>query len=113
MSSAPTGLDVREYAYSFFVYRTTDGNSHFITARNNWLITKVQLFAGPTEECSFVFGGASSSIDVAAGGCLTLEPNGGFRGGMSISGEGALLIVEYWYQARASGQRPTITVNPP
>lgn len=112
MSSGPVGLDSREYGYSYFFYTVPDGNSHFITARNAWLVTKVQIYAPAAEDVSFIFGSISSEATIKAGGCLILEPNGAFRGGMSIVGEGAVLVVEFWYQASPSGP-PLITVNPP
>lgn len=111
MSSGPVGLDSREYGYSFFFYTVPDGNSHFITTRNQWLVTKVQIYAAPAEPVSFVFGSISSEATIAAGGCLTLEPNGAFRGGMTISGEGAVIVVEFWYQAAPSGS-PSVSVTP-
>lgn len=113
MSSAPSGIDVREYAYSYFPYRCVDGNAHFITARANWLVTKVQVYAAADTPAEFVMGGEAPGIDIAAGGCLTLEPNGAYRGGMTVSGQGLLIIVEYWYQTNATGQRPPVTVTPP
>lgn len=111
MSSGPVGLDAREYGYSYFFYTVPDGNSHFITTRNQWLVTKVQIYAAAAEPVSFVFGSISSEATIEAGGCLTLEPNGAFRGGMSISGEGAVLVVEFWYQAAPLGP-PTVAVTP-
>ena len=112
MSSGPVGLDSREYGYTYFFYTVPDGNSHFITCQNQWLVTKVQIYAAAAEDVSFVFGSISNEATIKAGGCLILEPNGAFRGGMSISGEGAVLVVEYWYQA-APGGSPRPTVNPP
>lgn len=110
MSSGPVGLDAREYGYSFYFYTVPDGNSHFLTTRGQWLVTKVQIFAA-AEDVSFVFGSISNEATVKAGGCLTLEPNGGFRGGMSIDGEGAVLVIEFWYQASPTGS-PTVEVSP-
>jgi len=112
MSSGPVGLDVREYSYSYFAYTVPDGNLHFITAQNGWLITKIQLFNATVEPAELFFGGLAPTITVAPGGCLTLEPNGAYRAHMSVGGEGALLIIEYWYQASPDGH-PTINVNPP
>lgn len=111
MSSGPVGLDVREYGYSYYFYTVPDGNSHFLTTQNQWLVTKVQIFAPAGESVSFVFGSISNEATIAPGGCLTLEPNGAFRGGMSISGEGAVLVVEFWYQASAQGS-PPVSVTP-
>ena len=111
MSSGPVGLDAREYGYSYFFYTVPDGNSHFITTKNQWLVTKVQIFAAAGAPVSFVFGSISNEATIAAGGCLTLEPNGAYRGGMSIDGEGAVLVVEFWYQA-APGGSPSVQVTP-
>ena len=110
MSSGPVGLDAREYGYSYKFYTVPDGNSHFLTTQNQWLVTKVQIFAAAAP-VSFVFGSISNEAFIAAGGCLTLEPNGAFRGGMSITGEGAILVVEFWYQASNQGP-PTVSVTP-
>jgi len=111
MSSGPVGLDAREYGYSYYFYTVPDGNSHFLTTHNQWLVTKVQVFAPAAEPVSFVFGSISNEATIAAGGCLTLEPNGAYRGGMSISGEGAVLVVEFWYQAAPNGS-PPVSVTP-
>lgn len=111
MSSGPVGLDSREYGYSYFFYTVPDGNSHFVTTHNQWLVTKVQIFAAAAEPASFVFGSISNEAFLEAGGCLTLEPNGAYRGGMSITGEGAVLVVEFWYQAAPNGS-PPVSVTP-
>lgn len=111
MSSGPVGLDSREYGYSYFFYTVPDGNSHFVTTHNQWLVTKVQVFAAAAEPVTFVFGSISNQADIAAGGCLCLEPNGAYRGGMSITGEGAVLVVEFWYQAAPNGS-PPVSVTP-
>lgn len=110
MSSGPVGLDVREYGYSYYFYTVPDGNSHFLSTHNQWLVTKVQIYAAAAP-ATFVFGSISNQADIAAGGCLCLEPNGAYRGGMSISGQGAVLVVEFWYQASPDGS-PTVTVIP-
>ncbi len=112
MSSGPNFLDAREYSYSYFSYVVPDGNLHFITAQNRWLITRIQLFAAAAEDAELFFGGLAPTVAVKAGGCLTLEPNGAYRAHMSVGGEGALLIIEYWYQADPNGP-PQINVNPP
>lgn len=111
MSSGPMGLDAREYGYSYFFYTVPDGNSHFITTRNEWLVTRIQIFAAAAAAATFVLGSISNQADIAAGGCLTLEPNGAYRGGMSVSGLGAVVTVEFWYQASAIGS-PTVVVTP-
>lgn len=110
MSSAPSGLDVREYAYSYFFYTVPDGNSHFVECKNNWAITKIQVFAAAAP-VSFVLGSISSEATIQPNGCLTLEPNGAHRGGMSIDGLGAVLVVEFWWQANTAGV-PPVSVTP-
>lgn len=110
MSSGPMGLDAREYGYSYYFYTVPDGNSHFLNTKNQWLVTKIQIFAAAAP-ATFVLGSISNGADIAANGCLTLEPNGAYRGGMSISGLGAVLVVEFWYQA-APGGSPPVEVTP-
>jgi len=99
MSSGPVGLDVREYVYGMFPYTVQAGGFQKINAFNAWLVTKIQLFAGANAVQLGV--GPGNSIQVAANGCITLEPNGAFRGPIDVIGEGAYLIVEYWFQAQA------------
>jgi hypothetical protein len=111
MSSGPVGLDVREYGYSYYFYTVPDGNAHFLRTNNAWLVTKIQVFAEASTPVSFVFGSISNEAFIAAGGCLTLEPNGAYRGGMTITGQGAVLIVEFWYQASNDGP-PPVQVTP-
>lgn len=111
MSSGPNFLDAREYGYSYFFYTVPDGNSHFITTKNQWMVTRVRLFAAAAVPATFVFGSISNEADIAAGGCFELEPNGAYRGGMSVSGQGAVLVVEFWYQAAPDGP-PTVQVSP-
>lgn len=111
MSSAPTGLDVREYAYGYLEYVVPDGNNHNITTRGQWLITKIQFYAAADTPASFISSLAGNEISVAAGGCLILEPNGAMRGAMNVEGQGAVLIVEYWYQARADAGSPAVVIT--
>jgi len=112
MSSGPVGLDVREYVYGMFPYTVQAGGFQHIDAFNDWLVTKIQLFAGANPVQLGV--GPGNSILVAANGCITLEPNGAFKGAIDVLGEGAYLIVEYWFQAQAGAfvQSIQITVTP-
>jgi hypothetical protein len=99
MSSGPVGLDVREYAYGHFSQVINAPGFWEISARKNWLVTKVQFYAGAN-------GGQlaldpNPAIVVAANGCLILEPNGAFRSKIEALGVDSLLIVEFWFQALA------------
>lgn len=99
MSSGPVGLDVREYAYGHFSQALNVAGFWEISARKNWLVTKVQFYTGPNpgqlalDPCP--------AIVVAANSCMVLEPNGAFRSKVEVLGVGALVIVEYWFQALA------------
>lgn len=104
MSSGPVGLDVREYAYGVYNYRPPDGNGHSLSAGKDWLITKIQFYAGPADDARIALGSlVSNQLTLAAGGCLILEPNGAHRGDIFLDGDGSLLIVEYWFQANPQG----------
>ena len=111
MSSAPSGLDVREYSYGYFYYLAPDAVNHNFTTRGQWQVTKIQVYAAAAA-ATFVLAGGGNDVVIAAAGCLTLEPNGAWRGAMNLTGEGAVLVVEYWYQATEDGTRPTVTVTP-
>lgn len=111
MSSGPVGLDAREYAYGFFRYTIPDGVIHTISTRNRWLVTRIQMFAAAAFAGSLTLPG-SSSILLEAGGCANLEPNGAHRGNVNVSGENAIVIIEYWFQASADGGTPLPVVTP-
>ncbi len=113
MSSGPVGLDVREYVYAYHVETFADAVTHTLDAHSDWLVTKVQLFAAAAGASIAL--GASSAINLAANGCLTLEPNGAFKDTIGVRGLGAMLIVEYWFQT-IDGQfiaSIPVTVTPP
>lgn len=111
MSSAPSGLDVREYVYQVFRYTTADALTHTITTRNDWLVTRVQAFAAADPVALTMANG--STINIAPGGCVTLEPNGAFRGVISFGGGvDAVIIVEFWFQALSSGNPLLPVVTP-
>lgn len=103
MSSAPVGIDTREYSYQYECYVVPDNVSHQLSAQNQWLITKIQVYANGTAGHVFINGTPSPPIPFTATGCVCLEPNGGYRGDISILGEDAILIVEFWIQANPVG----------
>lgn len=104
MSSGPVGLDSREYAYGVYKYEAPDAFSHSVSANKNWLVTRIQFYAAAGTAAEIHLGSKVSLLmQVAAGGCLELEPNGAHRGDIFVSGEGSLLLVEYWFQANPTG----------
>lgn len=110
MSSAPSGLDVREYVYGYFFFTPSAPGTYTISAQSNWLVTKVSLFAAAAGANLALLAG----IPVAANGCLILEPNGAFRSDIDVGGVGANLIVEYWIRGIAGGaQVLPVTVTGP
>lgn len=98
MSSGPVGLDVREYVYGYFVFTSPDAGTHTISAHNDWLVTRIQYYAA-AGAAAVLAAGAGSPINVVAGGCVELEPNGALKESIQINGLGSMLIVEYWFQA--------------
>jgi len=121
MSSAPSGLDVKEYGYCLLRYAIADGVEHTIRAFNKWNVTRIQFFCPdplPAGGCYIItgagVGGASGTgqVFLEAGGCVTLEPNGAFRGDLIVFGEDALLIVEAWFQATPDGTTPDVEITP-
>ena len=114
MSSAPSGLDVREYAYGYFSAQLAGATPHQISAANRWLVTKIQVFADAGSDVDLVLlagGGGSGGppdIIIRAGGCLTLEPNGAFRGGIVATGALAIIIVEFWWQPTRDVAYPVV-----
>lgn len=117
MSSAPSGLDVREYVYHYLDYTASDALFHVISTQRKWLITKIQFFNGSTtDNAEFFFPDFSASTSIIQpGGCLILEPNGAQRGDVSILGNagGARIIIEFWFQAVPSGNSPPFSIVPP
>ena len=119
MSSAPAGVDVREYAYGYFSFQGfADDTVHTFASANRWLVTKIQLFAGPDDDADIVLaaggGGSGGPPDVIVrkGGCLTFEPNGAFRGRVDCSAKGGFLLIEFWWQPTGDVSYPTILVTP-
>lgn len=112
MSSGPVGLDVREYVYGYFQFSPSAPGFFELDAFSDWWVTKVQFFGGPNGGQIALNPGPA--ITVAANGCITLEPNGAFKSKISVLGEGALVVVEYWFQAQAGlfAQGISIVVTP-
>lgn len=119
MSSAPSGLDVREYGYRLVRYTIPDGAEHSISHARALLITRIQFFAPatlPPPGNAYIItaaGGGSSQgqVFVEPEGCITLEPNGAYRGDLIVFGQGCILIVEAWFQATPNAQNPVVTIT--
>lgn len=109
MSSGPVGLDVREYVYGHFSIVINTEGFWEISARKNWLVTKVQFFTA--ESAGQIGLNPNPTINVAANGCLTFEPNGAFKDKVIALGMGALVIVEYWFQANAGAFAQNIPID--
>jgi hypothetical protein len=101
VSSGPVGLDVREYAYGHFSQALTVAGFYTISARKNWLVTKVQFYTGAN--VGQIALDPFPAVNVVANACLILEPNGAFRSKVEVLGIGALVVIEYWFQTQ-SGQ---------
>ena len=103
MSSGPVGLDVREYVYGFYaptIPLSDPGTGFYIfSGRKSWLITKIQVWADPANTAVLEFE-QSGNINLAACGCITIEPNGAFRDIVLLKGKGAKMVIEYWFQAK-------------
>jgi hypothetical protein len=117
MSSAPTGIDVREYAYDLFSYIVPTGGEHLIDAGQRWMVTRIQIFAPdplPAPGNGYIILGSAGGgqIFFQSGGCITLEPNGAFRDRLVIFGQGTQIIIESWFQANALAQGPGVVVTP-
>lgn len=103
--------DFREHTYNFTRYIIPDAVQHRISAGNAWLVTRIRFWAAAAP-CTFRIRYATSpAIDIAAGGCLCLEPNGAHREDIYVSGQGGLLIVEYWYQAIPTGTGFSVLIS--
>lgn len=109
MSSGPVGLDAREYVYGVFPYTVQAGGFQHIDAFNAWLVTKVQVFAGPTNAVQISLN-PHNAVTVQPNGCFTFEPNGAFRGPIDVLGEDGLVVVEFWFQARAGAFAQNISI---
>lgn len=109
MSSGPVGLDVKEYSYSFYAFTvpTASPDVYRLTADFRWLVTRIRYWM-PAGVPGFLSLGAAAlyPINIAAGGCVCLEPNGAHRELVFVGGLGGLAIIEYWYQATPSGNPP-------
>lgn len=109
MSSAPSGLDVREWVYGSFVLALAGAGNSIVSARKNWRVTKVQFYT--TTSAGHLQLTANQRIPVAINGCLTLEPNGAHNGPITVQGDASLLIVEYWFQCVDTFNTPEITID--
>jgi hypothetical protein len=115
VSSAPSGIDVREYSYGVFSVESVAATTSLISARKNWLVTKIQFYAAAADVDILISPSFNERrITVKANGCLILEPNGAFKGTIVMfgSGGGDRLVVEYWFQALVQqGVDPTIAID--
>ena len=112
MSSGPMGVDFREYSYAFTKYVIPDAVEHRISARNMWLCTRIRYWSAGAAGTFKLRSSTAPSIDIAANGCLCLEPNGAHREDIYVTGQGALLLVEYWYQAKPDGLAFSVFITP-
>ena len=115
MSCGPVGLDAREYYYEYEDLEIPGGAAptdvYRIDAANSWLVTRIRYWAGAAG------GGiglenhpSADQSDIAANGCICLEPNGAYRGRVYVKGPGSRVVVEYWYQVNETGDPPSIVV---
>jgi hypothetical protein len=103
VSSAPAGIDSRSYSYGV-TKLDKDNPSRNV---NGWLVTRVQVWAAET---NVELRMAGANIAIVAGGCIMLEPNGGYRGSVAVAfnvANGFVGIVEYWYPTQADGIQVT------
>jgi hypothetical protein len=105
------GIDFREYSYNFLRYIIPDGVQHRISARNAWSVTRIRMWAQSNAATFRIRSATSAQIDIAANGCLCLEPNGAHREDIYVTGQDSLLLVEYWYQAVPSGAAFSIFIT--
>lgn len=96
MSSGPVGLDVREYTYGMYTLSLSAPGFYTISARKDWLVTRVQFYTAANPGILILQ--QPFQIPLAANGCITVEPNGAHRSEVFANGNGALLIIEYWFQ---------------
>ncbi len=109
MSSGPVGLDVREYVYGYFSFVLQVDGFYEIGTRKAWLVTKVQFYPAAVQGQLAL--NPNAATIVAPGGCLILEPNGAHKDNVQALGVGALVIVEYWFQAQAGLFAQSIPVD--
>lgn len=109
MSSAPSGLDVREYSYGTFDH-TVGPDLTTLTARGRWLITRMTFWASSAPNCRVALNRESNVSNIAPNGCLELEPNGAYRAEVQVRGEGMRCLIEYWWLPTEDGLPPTVTV---
>lgn len=103
------GIDLREWNYTVFQYLVPDGATHTLTpGAQRWRVSKISVYADATHAVSLLGG----RVGCAAGGCLILEPNLALQTNIEINGQGAKLIVEYWWHTAPGGIEPPIAVTP-
>jgi hypothetical protein len=114
MSSGPVGLDAREYSYDQ-VSHTVVGAGTNLSTLGQWLVTRIQVYNDVDPMIVQLIqpsGFAANTTIVEASGCLELEPNGAFRGEIQLlGGLGALIVVEYWFQAQQDGAPPNVVIT--
>jgi hypothetical protein len=114
MSSAPSGLDVREYLYGSFDLPLTLFGTYVISAAGEWLVTRARLFCAADQAGEFSGPNYGPQVQIAAGGCYEIEPNGAYRDAFRVSAGGGLFSAEFWFQARGTvGQSIQIYVTLP
>lgn len=111
MSSGPMGTDFREYTYNFCRYIVPDALQHRLSARNDWLVTRIRMWAQSNPATFRIRSATSAQIDIAANGCLCLEPNGAHREDIYVTGQDSLLLIEFWYQANPAGSGFSIFIT--
>jgi|GEM_PF-2696425 len=111
MSSGPVGLDVREYLYGTLDLPLVSG-LYVVSAAGEWLVTRARLFAAADAGAELDGPNYGPTISVVPGGCYEIEPNGAYRDGFRVQGNGGLFSVEFWFQARGTiGQSINIFVE--
>jgi hypothetical protein len=102
-----SGLDPREFAYSTFTHTLAGVGTHTISCEQQWMVSRIQCFAGANAATVNVGGGA---VPIAANGCLILEPGGLLRRSILATGIGMQIVIEYFFQGNPSATVPTVTV---
>jgi len=95
VSSAPSGIDSKEYAYSVLVV-DSDASTHHV---DGWMVTRIQYFARSAAGSVRILGNV---IDVVADACIELEPNGAHRAPVTLTGTDFYCVIEYWFPAQAA-----------
>lgn len=109
-------LPIGQWAYAVKQYTITNNNALIQpqAGSQGWRPIRIQLYTGENPSTVSVGGPTTeNSFDVAANGCLTLEPSGYMTpfSTFDFTGEGNYVVIEYLYQVRADGLPPIITVT--